>query len=204
MWRWLKNGRAAMRSRRARDLQRSCHRRLVHCRQLEGRHRAGHRSRLRCSERQAALELGTRRLGPRRPRHVPALRMRGLHFPSIVNTFGFHPYRQPRSGLLRRHPKGDNKWANSVVALRASTGEFVWGFQVVHHDLWDYDVAPQPTLFTWKDGTPAVVVNTKMDTSSYSTALPSAFAARRGAACSEVRDSRRRCFADTTLLDHLL
>jgi len=58
--------------------------------------------------------------------------------------------------------KGDNKWANSVVALKASTGEFVWGFQVVHHDLWDYDVAPQPTLFTWKDGTPAVVVNTKM------------------------------------------
>ncbi len=57
---------------------------------------------------------------------------------------------------------GDNKWANSVVALRASTGEFVWGFQVVHHDLWDYDVASQPTLFTWKDGTPAVVINSKM------------------------------------------
>src|SRR5882672_2327324 len=58
--------------------------------------------------------------------------------------------------------KGDNKWANSVVALRASTGRFVWGFQVVHHDLWDYDVASQPTLFTWKNGTPAVVINTKM------------------------------------------
>ena len=57
---------------------------------------------------------------------------------------------------------GDNKWANSVVALSASTGEFVWGFQVVHHDLWDYDVASQPTLFTWKDGTSAVVINTKM------------------------------------------
>src|ERR1700747_381769 len=57
---------------------------------------------------------------------------------------------------------GDNKWANSVVALRASTGEFVWGFQVVHHDLWDYDVASQPTLVTWKDGTPAIVINTKM------------------------------------------
>ena len=57
---------------------------------------------------------------------------------------------------------GDNKWANSVVALRASSGEFVWGFQAVHHDLWDYDVASQPTLFTWKDGTPAVVINTKM------------------------------------------
>jgi quinoprotein glucose dehydrogenase len=57
---------------------------------------------------------------------------------------------------------GDNKWANSVVALRASTGGLVWGFQVVHHDLWDFDVASQPTLFTWKDGTPAVVINTKM------------------------------------------
>lgn len=58
--------------------------------------------------------------------------------------------------------KGDNKWANSVVALKASNGEFVWGFQVVHHDLWDYDVAAQPTLFNWKDGTPAVAISTKM------------------------------------------
>jgi quinoprotein glucose dehydrogenase len=58
--------------------------------------------------------------------------------------------------------KGDNKWANAVVALNASSGEFVWGFQVVHHDLWDYDVAAQPTLFTWKDGTPAVAISTKM------------------------------------------
>jgi quinoprotein glucose dehydrogenase len=58
--------------------------------------------------------------------------------------------------------KGDNKWANSVVALKASTGEFVWGFQVVHHDLWDFDVASQPTLFTWKNDTPAIAVTTKM------------------------------------------
>lgn len=56
---------------------------------------------------------------------------------------------------------GDNKNANSIVALNAKTGEVVWGFQVVHHDLWDYDVASQPSLFTWK-GQPAVVVNTKM------------------------------------------
>ena len=58
--------------------------------------------------------------------------------------------------------KGDNKWANSVVALRASTGEFVWGFQVVHHDLWDYDVASQPALFAWNNGTPAIAITTKM------------------------------------------
>jgi quinoprotein glucose dehydrogenase len=57
---------------------------------------------------------------------------------------------------------GDNKWANSVVALKASTGDFVWGFQVVHHDLWDYDVASQPALFTWKNNTPAIAITTKM------------------------------------------
>ena len=57
--------------------------------------------------------------------------------------------------------KGDNKWADSVVALKASTGEFVWGFQVIHHDLWDYDVASQPALFTWKDGTPAIAITSK-------------------------------------------
>ncbi|MBX9599774.1 MAG: pyrroloquinoline quinone-dependent dehydrogenase [Bryobacteraceae bacterium] len=57
--------------------------------------------------------------------------------------------------------KGDNRWANSVVALKASTGQFVWGFQVVHHDLWDYDVASQPLLFTWRGKTPAVAIATK-------------------------------------------
>jgi quinoprotein glucose dehydrogenase len=43
---------------------------------------------------------------------------------------------------------GDNKWANSIVALRARTGEIAWGFQLVHHDLWDYDTASPPLLAT--------------------------------------------------------
>jgi quinoprotein glucose dehydrogenase len=43
---------------------------------------------------------------------------------------------------------GDDKWANSVVALRAATGEPAWGFQLVHHDLWDYDTASGPLLAT--------------------------------------------------------
>ncbi len=56
---------------------------------------------------------------------------------------------------------GDDKWANSVVALKASTGAFVWGFQVVHHDLWDFDVASQPALIEFH-GQPAVAVTTKI------------------------------------------
>jgi quinoprotein glucose dehydrogenase len=56
---------------------------------------------------------------------------------------------------------GDDRFANSVVALRASTGRLVWSFQVVHHDLWDYDVASRPELIDIA-GRPAVGVLTKM------------------------------------------
>ena len=59
---------------------------------------------------------------------------------------------------------GDNRYANSIVALRASTGRVVWHFQVVHHDLWDYDVASPPALVTLrKDGKviPVVLQATK-------------------------------------------
>jgi quinoprotein glucose dehydrogenase len=43
---------------------------------------------------------------------------------------------------------GDNKWANSIVALHAKSGTIAWGFQLVHHDLWDYDTASPPLLAT--------------------------------------------------------
>ena len=57
---------------------------------------------------------------------------------------------------------GDNRDADSIVALDAQTGKKVWAFQVVHHDVWDYDIASQPILFTWRGTTPAVAVTTKM------------------------------------------
>jgi quinoprotein glucose dehydrogenase len=41
---------------------------------------------------------------------------------------------------------GSNRYANSIVALRASTGAVAWHFQAVHHDLWDYDNASPPAL----------------------------------------------------------
>lgn len=59
---------------------------------------------------------------------------------------------------------GDNKWANSIVALRVNTGELVWGFQLVHHDLWDYDSASPPLLATLtRNGqkTPVVIQGNK-------------------------------------------
>lgn len=43
---------------------------------------------------------------------------------------------------------GANRYANSITALRASTGKVAWSFQTVHHDLWDYDNASPPLLAT--------------------------------------------------------
>jgi quinoprotein glucose dehydrogenase len=42
--------------------------------------------------------------------------------------------------------QGDNPYANSVVALRASSGEVAWYQQLFHHDVWDYDLAAKPVL----------------------------------------------------------
>jgi quinoprotein glucose dehydrogenase len=54
---------------------------------------------------------------------------------------------------------GDNRWANSIVALDGATGALKWGRQLVHHDLWDYDVGSQPTLATvMHDGRPVAAV----------------------------------------------
>ena len=77
----------------------------------------------------------------------------------------FIPTSSPSPDFYGGERKGDNRYANSVVALKASTGKLVWHFQVVHHDLWDYDVAAQPMLIDIRNGgrtIPAVVVGTKM------------------------------------------
>jgi len=42
---------------------------------------------------------------------------------------------------------GNNLWTDSIVALDVGTGTFKWGFQTVHHDIWDYDVTNPPQLF---------------------------------------------------------
>jgi len=59
---------------------------------------------------------------------------------------------------------GDNRYANSVLAIKASTGELVWHFQVVHHDVWDWDIPTHPLLVDiTRDGKkiPVVIVLTK-------------------------------------------
>jgi quinoprotein glucose dehydrogenase len=61
--------------------------------------------------------------------------------------------------------RGSDFYSSSVVALRGSTGQVVWHFQTVHHDVWDYDVPAQPALVTVRRNgraIPAVAVATKV------------------------------------------
>ncbi|MDE0693801.1 MAG: pyrroloquinoline quinone-dependent dehydrogenase [Gammaproteobacteria bacterium] len=78
----------------------------------------------------------------------------------------FLPTTSPSPDFYGGERLGDNAFANSVVALRASTGEFLWGHQTVRHDLWDLDIASQPLLFSHTDAAgnsrPAVAQATKM------------------------------------------
>jgi quinoprotein glucose dehydrogenase len=76
----------------------------------------------------------------------------------------FLPSSSPSPDFYGGERIGDNRYADSVSALRASTGELVWSFQTVHHDLWDYDVASQPVLIDFPvpgGSVPAVVQATK-------------------------------------------
>jgi len=77
----------------------------------------------------------------------------------------FVPTSSPSPDYYGGDRPGSNSYADSVVALRGSTGELVWDFQIVHHNIWDYDLPAQPTLITIrKDGQdiPAVAQPTKM------------------------------------------
>jgi quinoprotein glucose dehydrogenase len=54
---------------------------------------------------------------------------------------------------------GDNLFANSLIALKADTGERVWHFQTVHHDIWDRDLPATPALITvTREGKPVDAV----------------------------------------------
>jgi quinoprotein glucose dehydrogenase len=78
----------------------------------------------------------------------------------------FLPTSSPSPDWYGGERLGDNRHADSVVALRGATGELVWSFQTVRHDLWDYDVGSQPVLIDFPDpdggSDPAVVQATKM------------------------------------------
>jgi quinoprotein glucose dehydrogenase len=56
------------------------------------------------------------------------------------------PVGMPLSDEYGGHRPGDNLYGNSIVALDVKTGQRKWHFQMVHHDIWDYDTPMAPNL----------------------------------------------------------
>jgi membrane-bound PQQ-dependent dehydrogenase (glucose/quinate/shikimate family) len=77
----------------------------------------------------------------------------------------FLPIGSPSYDFYGADRKGQDLFGNSLVALDAATGKVRWYFQLVHHDVWDYDLPAQPVLVTLERNgrkIPAVVQVTKM------------------------------------------
>ncbi|RPI59566.1 MAG: pyrroloquinoline quinone-dependent dehydrogenase, partial [Lysobacterales bacterium] len=68
------------------------------------------------------------------------------------NGIVFIPFGTARYDFFGGNREGDNLYANSLVALDARTGRRLWHRQLVHHDLWDYDLPQAPKLLTIRDG----------------------------------------------------
>ena len=80
------------------------------------------------------------------------------------NGLVFVPTTSPSVDLVGDYRPGENRYTDSLVALDSNTGEVRWHFQIVHHDLWDYDLPAQPILTDFKregERVPAVVQLTK-------------------------------------------
>lgn len=76
----------------------------------------------------------------------------------------FLPTTSPSPDFYGGERPGDDRYADSVVAVHAETGRVAWAFQITHHDVWDYDVPAEPTLglVTYHGRTaPAVIQATK-------------------------------------------
>jgi glucose dehydrogenase len=77
----------------------------------------------------------------------------------------YAPVGSPTTDFYGADRVGDGLYGNSLIALDARTGKMKWRRQLVHHDLWDYDLAAPPALFDIRrDGRviPAVAQITKM------------------------------------------
>ena len=58
----------------------------------------------------------------------------------------YMPLGAPNNDRVGIDRPGNNLFSSSVVAVDANTGKYLWHFQLVHHDIWDYDTQSAPLL----------------------------------------------------------
>jgi len=77
----------------------------------------------------------------------------------------YMPLGAPNNDRVGIDRPGDNLFSSSVVAVDANTGKYLWHFQLVHHDVWDYDMQSAPLVVDLQRGgatIPALLVVNKM------------------------------------------
>ena len=96
---------------------------------------------------------------PGDPNHAKAWLDDGWKNRSGVNVWGWYftvdeernllymTFGSPAGNYWGGDRPGTNLYANSIVAVDATTGQYKWHFQLVHHDLWDSDLPAAPSLF---------------------------------------------------------
>lgn len=62
------------------------------------------------------------------------------------------PIGAPSGDLFGGDRPGSNLYDSSLVAVDATTGKYLWHFQTIHHDIWDYDLSSAPVLMDVKRG----------------------------------------------------
>jgi quinoprotein glucose dehydrogenase len=76
----------------------------------------------------------------------------------------YMPLGAPNNDRVGIDRPGNNLFSSSVVAVDANTGKYLWHFQLVHHDIWDYDAESAPLLVDLRRGgqtVPAVIIVNK-------------------------------------------
>jgi quinoprotein glucose dehydrogenase len=68
----------------------------------------------------------------------------------VKRGIAYFPLGSPTYDFYGADRKGANLYSDCLLALDARTGKYVWHFQMVHHDLWDYDAVTAPKLLTIK------------------------------------------------------
>ncbi len=58
----------------------------------------------------------------------------------------YMPFGSRREIIMAARGRENNLFGNSLVAVDANTGKYLWHFQAVHHDIWDADLPPAPSL----------------------------------------------------------
>jgi quinoprotein glucose dehydrogenase len=80
---------------------------------------------------------------------------RGVHVWGLMSVdeergLVFFPVNAPQWDRYGGDRPGSNLFSSSIVALDAKTGRYKWHFQIVHHDIWDFDPGAAPTLIDVK------------------------------------------------------